>query len=123
MKRDSTRKAGETGEDIALFHLQRRGYTIVNRNYTCVIGEIDIVAMNEGEIVFVEVKSRRSRAFGTPAEAVTAAKQKKISKTALYYLKERNMLDRPARFDVVTVTMEKDKPIVEIFQNAFDFIE
>jgi putative endonuclease len=123
MKRDSTRKAGETGEDIALFHLQRRGYTIVNRNYTCVIGEIDIVAMNEGEIVFVEVKSRRSRAFGTPAEAVTAAKQKKISKTALYYLKERNMLDRPARFDVVTVTMEKDKPTVEIFQNAFDFIE
>jgi putative endonuclease len=122
MKRNNTRKTGGTGEAIALAHLEHNGYAIIDRNYTCLIGEIDIVAMNDGDIVFIEVKSRRSSAFGTPAEAVTVTKQKKISRTALYYLKEKNLLGRPVRFDVVAVTLKRDETTVEIFQNAFDFI-
>ncbi len=119
----STRKTGETGEAIALSHLRSNGYTIIDRNYTCSIGEIDIVATNEGDVVFIEVKSRRSDYFGSPAEAVTINKQKKISKVALFYMKEKNLVGRSARFDVVAVMLVPGEPVVEIFQNAFEFVQ
>lgn len=118
----STKKTGEAGEAIALSHLKNNNYTIVDRNYTCPLGEIDIIATNEGDVVFIEVKSRRTEQFGNAAEAVTLNKQRKISQVALFYMKEKNLLDRSARFDVVAVMLVPGKPVVEIFQNAFEFV-
>ncbi|HEU20511.1 MAG TPA: YraN family protein [Deltaproteobacteria bacterium] len=119
----STKKTGKTGEVIALSHLKNNGYKIIDRNYTCSIGEIDIVAVNEGDVVFIEVKSRRSEHFGNPSEAVDINKQKKISRVALFYMKEKNLLGCSARFDVVAVMLVPGKPVVEVFQNAFEFAQ
>ena len=118
----STKKTGEAGEAIALSHLKKNNYTIVDRNYTCPLGEIDIIATNGGDVVFIEVKSRRTEQFGNAAEAVTLNKQRKISQVALFYMKEKNLLDLSARFDVVAVMLVPGKPVVEIFQNAFEFV-
>ena len=119
----STKKTGKTGEVIALSHLKNNGYKIIDRNYTCSMGEIDIIAMNEGDVVFIEVKSRRSEHFGNPSEAVDINKQKKISRVALFYMKEKNLLGCSARFDVVAVMLVPGKPVVEVFQNAFEFAQ
>lgn len=123
MNATSTKKTGKTGELIAVSHLKNNGYKILDQNYTCSIGEIDIIAMNEGDVVFIEVKSRRSEQFGNPAESVTVNKQKKISTVALFYMKEKNLLGRSARFDVVSVMLTVEKPVIEIYKNAFEFIQ
>jgi putative endonuclease len=105
-------KFGEKGEAIAVGQLKKEGYKIIETNYRTKLGEIDIIAKDEDTIVFVEVKARSSVHFGSPKWAVTPKKQKKISIVALYYLK--------ARFDVVTVTLNQDKPRIEIIKNAFE---
>jgi putative endonuclease len=113
-------KLGEKGEAIAVRQLKKDGYKILETNYRTQLGEIDIVAKDKGTIAFVEVKTRRSVHFGSPKWAVTAQKQKKISTVALYYLKTTNQSTAKARFDVVTVTLNQDKPRVEIIKNAFE---
>ena len=113
-------KLGEKGEAIAVRQLKKDGYKILETNYRTQLGEIDIVAKDKGTFAFVEVKTRRSVHFGSPKWAVTAQKQKKISTVALYYLKTTNQSTAKARFDVVTVTLNQDKPRVEIIKNAFE---
>ena len=95
---------GREGEDTAARMLRRDGYKILARNYRCRHGEIDIVAFEDGEYVFVEVKTRRSDVKGSGAEAVTPTKQRKLARVAEQYLAERGLDDRPSRFDVVAVT-------------------
>jgi len=119
MKRDNI-KIGKTGEDIAIAYLKSKGYKITERNYKCIYGEVDIVANDSGDIVFVEVKSKRSKGFGNPAEAVNLNKQKKISKIALNYLREKQFQDCRARFDVVAIKMLPEGDKVELIKNAFD---
>lgn len=97
------RKFGNWGEDAAAEYLQDKGYAIVERNFTCTYGEIDIIARNEEGLVFVEVKSRRSLKFGRPSMAVTKIKQAKIRKSAFCYLRERKTYYRHIRFDVIEV--------------------
>ena len=87
---------GKKGEDIAAARLRKEGYRIIERNYRCIYGEIDIIAMHSGDIVFVEVKSRKSDEFGSPEEAVGITKQRKISKVALNYLQEKGLADHNA---------------------------
>jgi len=100
---DMTKKIiGAFGENAAAGYLQRLGYTIAARNYYCREGELDIVAYDNGELVFAEVKTRKSRAFGEPCEAVTAAKQKKLILAAQKYIMDNN-IDSSVRFDVVEV--------------------
>ena len=111
---------GEKGEAIAVRQLKKDGYKILETNYLTKLGEIDIIAKDRDTIVFVEVKARRSVHFGSPKEAVSAQKQKKISLVALYYLKTTNQLTTKARFDVVAVNLNRDKPRVEIIKNAFE---
>jgi putative endonuclease len=113
-------KFGEKGEAIAVRQLKKDGYKILETNYRTKLGEIDIVAKDQDTIVFVEVKARRSVHFGSPKWAVTAQKQRKISTVALYYLKTTNQSKAKARFDVVTVTLNQDKPRIEIIKNAFE---
>jgi putative endonuclease len=113
-------KFGDKGESIAARYLQKIGYKILEKNYRTKLGEIDIIAKDKDAIVFVEVKSRRSRQFGNPKGAVTIKKQRKISMVALYYLKTTNHSSAKARFDVVAVTSSRDKPHIEIIKNAFE---
>lgn len=98
------RDVGRAGEAIAARYLERRGWRIVDRNVRYREGEIDLVATRGGVLAFVEVKTRRSSAYGTPAEAVTARKRARIRRLAARYLAERRPAARAVRFDVVTVT-------------------
>lgn len=112
---------GEIGESIAVTFLKGAGFTIVQRNYTCVCGELDIIARDGRTIVFVEVKCRRNKVFGVPQLAVTPFKQRQISKAALVWLSERRLYDSEARFDVVAIVLRKDDlPEIEHVRNAFD---
>lgn len=113
-------KLGEQGEALAIRHLKRAGYKIIETNYRTRLGEIDIIAKDKDTIVFVEVKTRTSVHFGSPKWAVTPQKQKKISMVALYYLKATEQSTARARFDVVAVISNRDKPQVEIIKNAFE---
>ena len=113
-------KFGEKGEAIAVRQLKKAGYKIIDTNYRTQLGEIDIIAKEKDTIVFVEVKARRSVHFGSPKQAVTLQKQKKISMVALYYLKTIGQSSAKARFDVVAVIENRDEPRVEIIKNAFE---
>jgi len=111
---------GKSGEDLACRELERRGYAIVARRFRVRSGELDIVARDGAVMVFVEVKTRAGRRFGTAAEAVTVAKQRRIALLAPEYLLRHRMSDCPCRFDVVSVHVDAGTPAVEIIRNAFD---
>jgi len=119
MKSDN-KKTGKMGEDIAIAFLKKKGYKIIERNYRCVFGEVDVVAHDRSDIVFVEVKSRRSEYFGDPTDAVDLNKQKKISKIALNYLNEKRLDNHDARFDVIAIKLSPNGNTVELIENAFD---
>lgn len=119
---------GGQGEEIAAAFLKNKGYRILDRNYRFSREEIDIVAFlpseqyeDGGELVFVEVKTRRNHDFGRPEEAVTESKQEAIFRTAEAYLQERKLIGSPSRFDVIAITMEGNEPHVVHFENAFGF--
>ena len=120
MKGYDRMRTGKKGEDIACSYLKSRGYRIVERNYKCPLGEIDIVARDRDAIVFVEVKSRKSEEFGDPQLAVGQEKQKKVSRISLTYLKDKNLYPCNARFDVVAIKMLPDGSTIELIQNAFE---
>jgi putative endonuclease len=103
---DQRRALGAAGERTAADYLARRGFRILESNVRCRFGEIDIVAVKDGMIVFVEVKSNRGGAYGLPEEMVTPAKRRRLSLLATWYLQRRGWLGRPARFDVVAVDWE-----------------
>ena len=113
-------RLGQQGEIIAVKHLKRCGYRILERNYRNRLGEIDIVAKDRDSIVFVEVKARRSPYYGNPKSAITSQKKAKISKVALMYLKKTGQLQASARFDVVAIDYSGAQPSVELVQNAFE---
>mgnify|MGYP001400299086 FL=1 len=113
---------GKTGEGIASGFLTQNGYQILDVNYRCPIGEIDIVARERDELVFVEVKTRKSSALGYPEQAVGTAKQKKMSQLALWYLRDKKVGDAPVRFDVVAILMLPSGNDIRLIRNAFDFI-
>lgn len=109
---------GQWGEDAASLHLKKQGMKIVERNYRNRIGEIDIIAKDGETLVFIEVKSRKSRAFGEPTEAVTVRKQQQILRVAQAYLVKHGGIDRAVRFDVVSIVSGKQLT-VEHVKNAF----
>jgi putative endonuclease len=111
---------GKTGEDLACAELERRGYEILARRYRQRGGELDIIARDGATLVFVEVKARERHDFGEAAEAVTAFKQRRLARVALDYLARQRCFDRPCRFDVVSIHIEDGRPVIELFQNAFD---
>lgn len=116
-----SQRFGKASEDIAAVELRRRGYKILEKNYRTRFGEIDLIAMDGGAIVFIEVKARRSGLFGSPKSAVTLHKQKKISLVAMHYLKTTGNMDKKARFDVVSVSVHGTTHGIEILKNAFEF--
>ena len=98
------RMEGSRYEKLAARYLEQKGMDILELNYRCRTGEIDIIARDGEYLVFVEVKYRSGASFGDPSEAVTAKKQERIRKTARYYLCARQLSDdTPCRFDVAAV--------------------
>lgn len=111
---------GARGEQAAARFLERRGYEILERNWRCYAGEADIIAKDEDAIVFIEVKTRKGRDHGFPAEAVTAQKRSKYEKIALAYLADYDSVDYPVRFDVISiVVMGNEKAMIRHQINAF----
>ncbi len=110
---------GKRSERLAAEYLKLKGYAILETNYRTAAGEIDIIAKEKQTTVFVEVKARSSRTFGSPKGAVTPAKQRKISMAALAYLKQKRQLDARARFDVVAIDTAGGKTEIEVVKNAF----
>ena len=97
------KRFGDNGEDLASIWLQEHGYHVVVRNWRCRLGELDIVCELGHEIIFVEVKSRRSTQLGAPEEAVTPAKQRRLIRAAQYFLLQRGQEQRSYRIDVIAV--------------------
>ena len=111
---------GAQGEQIAACYLRNKRYEILHRNYRCRYGEIDIIARRKNVLVFVEVKTRRSQAFGLPQEAVSQKKQRAISAVALTYLQHNRLSEHAARFDVIAVHLNNNCPQIEHIENAFE---
>ncbi len=111
---------GRTGERLAAEALTRRGYCILEQNYRCRHGEIDLVAEEGQDLVFVEVKTRRGAAYGLPEEAVTARKRQKLREVAGHYLDAHSCADRSWRIDVVAVQLSSGgKPEeIRVYQYA-----
>jgi putative endonuclease len=111
---------GRLGERLAAQELERLGYEIVGRNARTSEGEIDIVARHAGRWVFVEVRARRGRAYGTPEESITRRKQARMLASALAYLSDNELGDAPWRVDVVAVELSArgDLLRVEVIENA-----
>jgi putative endonuclease len=112
---------GQRGEDAAARYLKRQGFRILERGHDSPLGEIDIIAVDNRTVVFVEVKTRASTDAGHPTEAIDAVKQRRMTQAALAYLKSKRLLESAARFDVVAVTWPNSDswPHIEHFKNAF----
>ncbi len=111
---------GKRGEDIAAEYLLSKGFHLVARNFRQKSGEIDIICKDGDTYVFVEVKTRQSREFGHPIEAVTRRKQLQICRTALIYLSSNELLDAPVRFDVIGVVCDRLAPDITHIVGAFE---
>jgi len=119
---DARQTLGKLGEDLACQELERRGYAILTRRYRRRGGELDIVARDGQTIVFVEVKTREGCEFGAGAESITLFKRRRMTTVALDYLARYKLVERPCRFDVVSIDMDGQQPRIELYQNAFDVI-
>ncbi|HLO26273.1 MAG TPA: YraN family protein [Geobacteraceae bacterium] len=112
---------GARGEAIAAAYLKGQKFTIVERNFRCRCGEVDIIARDGKSFVFIEVKARRTLSFGPPQLAVTPFKQRQISKAALTWLAKNRLHETNARFDVIAILLrEHEVPAIEHIRNAFD---
>ena len=112
----NTRSTGSCYERKAADYLKQQGLFILRYNYRCRFGEIDLIARKDGYLIFVEVKYRSNREYGSPCEAVDHRKQKRISNAAAFYLRRYGYpMDQPCRFDVAQVSADA----VELMENAF----
>lgn len=119
---DTKQKFGKLSEDLAAAFLKKHGYKILDLNYRCPLGEVDIIAGEKDTVVFIEVRSRRNRDCGFPFESINFTKKKHIIRTALYYQKRYNLYDYNIRFDVVSILNdERTKEIdIELIKDAFN---
>ena len=118
---DTRRQFGDRGEELAAQLLLRAGYRVIDRNVGCRYGEIDIIAVKDDVHCFVEVRSRATDVWGDPALTVMSAKQRKVVKSAIWWLQRERLLERvPVRFDVVSVVGRGPDARVEHIPGAFD---
>ena len=114
----NNRKTGSSYERIAGEYLKLQGYEILEYNFRCRMGEIDIIAKDGEYLVFCEVKYRQNARKGNPLDAVTPEKQKKISQTALYYVTTRYKREVACRFDVIGILGDE----IQLVKNAFEYM-
>lgn len=125
-------KTGKAGESTAEIFLKKKGYRIIDRNFRCKKGEIDLIVKKHNIIAFVEVKTRNSLKYGTPSQSVTAAKIKHIRSTAYWYItwqmqnsdfadkdEHPECSDLDYRFDIVEILRLNNKQYVNHIENAF----
>lgn len=114
---------GDLGEEVATNYLTSKGYLILERNFRCKGGEVDIIARDprDKSLVFIEVKARTNLVFGVPQLAVNHFKQRQNSKAALTWLSKKNLFDNDARFDVIAILLHTDgQHVIDHIINAFD---
>lgn len=111
-------RIGRQGEEIARNYLKKQGYKILERNFHCKQGEIDIIARDKKEIVIIEVKTRTSKSYGEAAEAVDIRKQKHIYHTAQYYLYKKKLEKEAVRIDVIEIYIEKAETRIHHIKKA-----
>jgi putative endonuclease len=109
------KRLGAVGESLAALHYERLGFAVLDRNWRCATGELDLVVGLDGLVVFVEVKSRSSAAFGHPAEAVTRDKQRRIRRLAVQWLAANDVRAATIRFDVVAVLGGRLEVVADAF--------
>lgn len=112
------RSTGGHAEDLAVAHLKNLGMKVVQKNYRAPMAEIDIIATDGDTLVFIEVKARGTFGFGSGLEAVDNRKQAKIKSAALYYLSSLRRVP-PARFDIISIDISKDPPVIDHLADAF----
>jgi len=111
-------ETGKIGEDIVAKYLEQIGYEILQRNFECKIGEIDIIAKDRDEIVFIEVKTRASALYGQPKDAVDRTKKKHIYRSAEFYIYIKHLENQPVRIDVIEVYKKQGKFKIHHIKNA-----
>lgn len=113
-------RLGGAGERLAAGWLEARGYRVLAHNWRCAYGELDVIAEEQGELVFVEVKTRRGNAYGAPEEAITASKRAHLIAAAQSYLAEQQREEQPYRIDVVAVQLDGQGRLVAVrhYRNA-----
>ncbi|HYW93678.1 MAG TPA: YraN family protein [Gammaproteobacteria bacterium] len=121
LRRRPERGRGHAAEDAALAYLRRRGLVLVERNYRCPGGELDLVMREHESLVFVEVRHRRRASHGSAAESVDACKRQRLVRAAMHYLQRTGQAARTAaRFDVVALSGPLERCRIEWIRNAFD---
>ncbi|HAG50953.1 MAG TPA: YraN family protein [Deltaproteobacteria bacterium] len=111
---------GKRGETLAISFLKKNGYRIIESNFRCRYGEIDIIAQDGKTVAFIEVKTKTSNRFGSPTQAVDSRKQRQVSKTALAYISQKRLTNYSARFDVVGINIKGSNSEIELIKNAFE---
>lgn len=116
------RETGMLGEKLACDFLGKNGYNILETNYRCPGGEIDIIARQEDTLVFVEVRTKKSRRFGTPEESITPTKMERLRTVAAHYGQNRSNLPASWRIDVIAIQMDSKGKVsrIEIIENAVE---
>ncbi len=112
------KEQGDKGEALAASFLQKKGYTILHRNWRHKHAEVDLIAQDGNSLVIVEVKARSNMSFGQPETFVDGAKQNKLIQAANAYIEEHNW-EGECRFDIVAVDLSGEKPVIEHFVDAF----
>jgi len=117
---DRRRALGQRGEDAATAYVERQGWTVVERNWRVSAGEVDIICIDGDDLVFVEVKTRKSASKGTPDEAVTPAKQRRYERLAREYVSQAGLDDVSVRFDVISIlVIAADRALLRHHRAAF----
>ncbi|MBU4016545.1 YraN family protein [Patescibacteria group bacterium] len=111
--------SGIKGEDLATSFLRKKGYKIIERNFRAIGGEIDIIALDKDTLVFIEVKARSTKEFGSPLEAITNRKMKSLIKTAQFYKIKNPRLPDCLRIDAVAITLDSENEVksIELVKN------
>ena len=116
---DSHLKKGQYAEQLACEYLEKEGLQLVQKNYGCPMGEIDLIMKDKEMLVFVEVRYRKNTQYGSGAETVTRNKQRKLLATAMHYLQRHAKSNQTCRFDVISMTNETSTDKIQWIQDAF----
>ncbi|WP_444997544.1 YraN family protein [Aliikangiella sp. IMCC44359] len=119
-KKENKREFGQQLENFARTQVEKKGYKIIETNFTCKLGEIDIIAQNKNLLIFIEVRYRKNNSFGGAIESVDYRKQSKLIKTASLYLQQKNLTNKvQCRFDVFALQGQLPNPSYKWLTNAF----
>ena len=116
----NTRAKGKKGEDLANNYLKSKGYRLIDKNFYCSAGEIDLIFEDNNVLVFVEVKSAKGTDFGQPEERINRTKIRRLTESANIYLAKKNIYDQDCRFDVISIIYNRDNTTtIKHIKNAF----